>query len=138
MGRLWTVAAAAVVAALAVSVSATPAAALWTSRGNGSGAARAGTLATPAPASAVCGTGAAVVVTWSAVALATSYLVERSVNAGAWTTVATSAGTSYTDSVATLAGVTVQWRTTARRTSWSSAPSSASNGRTVSSLGLCL
>lgn len=117
-----------------------PATASWSSASTGNGRATAHVLpAVGGPVSADCAGGSTVRVAWSASTLATGYDVQRSADLGiSWTTVRSTAGTSFDDTAAGLLNVTLRWRVVATRNAWRAAPSPASPSRTISGIGLCL
>lgn len=128
----------AAVAVLVVTVLGQSAAAAWLSQGTGAAQAEVVTMSAVGPVAAVCAGASSVTVSWAATPLATAYVVERSVDLGSWSVVhGPAAGTTFSDSGAGLLNVSVRWRVTAVRDTWSAPPSSPSPARVISSLGLC-
>lgn len=126
------------VAILVVTVLGQSAAAAWSSQGTGDGRAGVVTMTTVGPVAAVCAGGSSVTVSWAATPLATAYVVERSVDLGPWSVVhGPAAGTTFSDTGTGLLNVSIRWRVTGVRDTWTAAPSSPSPARVISSLGLC-
>lgn len=134
-----TVARVALVVTGVLALTAAPAAATWSVAGTGSGAARAITLPSPTGATATCVAGSGVRLDWTPSALATSYVVQRRRTTDlAYSDIGTTTGTTLTDNDPSLLGLVTTWRVVAVRSAWRSAPSTPSDARTVTSLGLCL
>jgi len=127
-------------AAATLAVQATPSSAVWAIAlaGGSRGMAASGVLAAPTGQVATCngGTGSArtmVNVSWTAAGQATSYTILQSASTGAapYTSVGTTAGTTWTS--ASLSPGSYTFRIEAVRSGWRSAPSATTAPRTITS-----
>lgn len=121
----------------AVLALAVPATAAWATAASGTGKAGASTLGTPNTSLPSCTNGATsdtVVVSWTALAGATSYRVERRVGTGAYAIVQTSAALSYTVNEPASSG-SYNYRVTGLVGNWVS--QSSVRGQTINNGGNC-